>query len=62
MKKKLLGKYTNSTPSDGFLYWWVGAACDTESAWFIPGESTKCSPATMDYSITLIGVRPVLEI
>ena len=61
MKNILWGKsYESGSPNQGYLYWWLGAALNSDSVWYVGGRSGGLS--SYDYSSAVYGVRPVLKI
>lgn len=61
MKNILWGKsYDSDSPTNGFLYWWLGTAGYASNGWSVHGDDRTLNH--YDYGNVYYGVRPVLEI
>lgn len=55
-----IGQATTDAPTEGYLYFWLGAAGDTDLVWIVLGDQREVS--ITHYSNSNDGVRPVLVV
>ena len=59
MKNILWGQsYESGTPTDEYLYWWLGAASWIDDVWLVYGRTSNLNRS--DFNNDGYGVRPVI--
>lgn len=57
----MYGKWADGTkPTEGYLYWWLGAANDTGYVWYVDGDNSRLRSYGCINAV--YGVRPVLVV